>query len=229
MLILRLGSATGFGGCGLEDDRALIADDPEHGYIVAPRTRRAVGGVIVAYAIAAGAAAGISSADLREMLFPILMAPALLAGLVICQMLVKRTSGDSRRIWSAQRTAMALMLPAAAAFSIAGILRSPAVVAIATLFGAASGIWFIHQFTVAVKYYRGDNEGILELLDLLTVILSILALAGYLMVVPLMVAGFERRVPYALLPPVAAGFIVGIILRSTGPVISTRRSSSAAG
>lgn len=196
----------------MEDDRAAIADDPEHGYIIAPRMRRAAGAAIVAYAIVAGAVAGISTPDLREMLFPILMAPALLAGLVICQMLVKRTSGDSRRIWSAQRTAMALMLPAAAAFSIAGILRSPLVVAIATLFGAASGILFIHQFVVAVKYYRGDNEGILELLDLLTVILSILALAGYLLVVPVMVAGFERRVPYALLPPVAAGFLIGIIL-----------------
>lgn len=196
----------------MEDDRAAIADDPEHGYIVAPPLRRATGGAIVAYAIAAGAIAGMSSPDLREMLFPILMAPALLAGLVVCQVLVRRTSGDSRRIWSAQRTAMAFMLPAAAAFSIAGILRSPVVVAIATLFGAASGIWFIHQFVVAVKYYRGDNEGILELLDLLTVILSILALAGYLLVVPVMVAGFERRVPYALLPPVAAGFLVGIIL-----------------
>lgn len=62
----------------MEDDRAAIADDPEHGYIVAPTLRRATGGAIVAYAIAAGAIAGMSSPDLREMLFPILMAPALL-------------------------------------------------------------------------------------------------------------------------------------------------------
>lgn len=196
----------------MEDDRAANAEDPEHGYIISPRKRRTAGAAIVTYSIVAGTVAGTSTPELREKLFPILVAPALLAGLEICHMLVKRTSGDSRRIWSAQRMAMALMLPAAAAFSIAGILQSRLVVAIATLFGAASGIAFIHQFVVAVKYYRGDNEGILELLDLLTVILSILALAGYLLVVPVMITGFERHVPYALLPPVSAGFIIGIIL-----------------
>lgn len=196
----------------MEDDRAVTPDDPEHGYIIAPKLRRVAGGLIVAYAVLAGAAAGIGSPDLRETLFPILMAPALLSGLVVCSLLVKRTDGDSQRIWSAQKSAMALMIPAAIAFSVGGMLRSPIWVSIATVFGAGSGVLFIHQFVVAVKYYRGDNEGILELLDLLTVIFSVLALAGYVLVIPVIVAGFERRVPYALLPPVAVGFLIGIIL-----------------
>lgn len=195
----------------METNATEVPTNPQGPYLLPPIPRIASIGV-VSYALLAGVVAGIGGADRREKLFPLLLTPVIIVGVVASHLLTRRTKGSFRKIWSAQRIAMLLMIPAAIFFALAGALQSPAWIGIATLFGAMSGTWFIHQFVVAVRYYRGDNKGILELLDLLTVILSVLALAGYLLVIPIMISGLERRVPYALLPPVALGFLIGITL-----------------
>lgn len=189
------------------------------GYVIPARVRLRGAIPVLAYATTIGVICGTLPADARETLFPLLILPVAITGAGISHALANRTSGGAELIWSAQRTAMLLMIPAAAAFSLGGALQSKSWVGVATVFGVLAGAAFMFQFAMAVQYYRGANRGVLELLDLLTVICCALAIVGYVLIVPLFIAGVERQVPYALLPPVAIGFVVSILLL----VLSSKR------